>query len=228
MSHILIVDDEASLRETIQKTLHQGGHTTTLCCHGKEAVTAMGKTTFDLVILDISMPEMDGYDVCNWMMAHQIATPILMLSSKDSEMDKALGLNLGADDYVTKPFSPTELLARVKARLRKKIPLPAEIIQLGQARLDKFQQRFWIGEREINLSTTEFHILSLFLAQPGRVYTREVLLDSLNSHEVAVQPHAVDNHMYRLRLKLRAVPDADIEIQTVRQSGYRVVVKLMR
>lgn len=223
MSRILIVDDTADIRETIKQAL--SAYDIVECENGQQAIDKLQIESFDLVVLDVVMPEVDGYGVCNWMQSHGNATPILMLSSKDSDMDKAIGLNLGADDYLAKPFSPIELQARVKARLRKKEALhkPAQI-NLKSARLDQNQRRFWIGEEEINLSATEFEIMELFLAQPDRVFTRDFLLDYLKGRDFPCQPHAIDNHVYRLRLKLKPIPSNPIQLETVRAVGYRLTL----
>ena len=228
---ILIADDDDHIREVVRFALENAGFSTIQAADGRETIEQFMSKRPDLIILDIVMPEMDGTEVCRKIRAHS-ATPIIFLSSRDEEVDRIIGLELGGDDYVTKPFSPRELVARVKAVLRRgenlepatgandKKPDAQKILTSGDLLLDldRFEAR-WIGE-PIALTITEFGILRTLLSYPGKVFTRDELMDSAYNYENIVTDRTIDSHIRRIRRKFSAM-GAD-PIETVHGLGYRL------
>ncbi|MGO9119470.1 MAG: response regulator transcription factor [Desulfomonilaceae bacterium] len=228
---ILIADDDSHIREVVRFALENAGFSTIQAADGRETIEQFMSKRPDLVILDIVMPEMDGTEVCRKIRAHS-ATPIIFLSSRDEEVDRIIGLELGGDDYVTKPFSPRELVARVKAVLRRgenlepatganeKKPDTQKILTSGDLLLDldRFEAR-WIGE-PIALTITEFGILRTLLSYPGKVFTRDELMNSAYNYENIVTDRTIDSHIRRIRRKFSAM-GAD-PIETVHGLGYRL------
>src|SRR5262245_12084285 len=206
---ILVVDDDPKIREVIRFAVGREGFQVLEAGNGRDAVEMFRKTPADLIILDILMPEMDGTEVCKTI-RRTSSVPIIFLSSKDDEVDRILGLELGGDDYVTKPFSPRELVARVRAVLRRRVPAAATP-EAGAGRivhgrltldLDRFQAA-WDGQ-EIVLTVTEFGLLRTLLGYPGKVYTREELIDGGYAYDNVVSGRTIDSHVRRLRQKLAA------------------------
>jgi two-component system OmpR family response regulator len=230
-SQILIADDDSHIREVVRFALENAGFSTIQAADGRETIEQFMSERPDLVILDIVMPEMDGTEVCRQIRAHS-ATPIIFLSSRDEEVDRIIGLELGGDDYVTKPFSPRELVARVKAVLRRgKNREPAtgtnekrsdaqKLLTSGDLLLDldRFEAR-WVGE-PIALTITEFGILRTLLTYPGKVFTRDELMNSAYNYENIVTDRTIDSHIRRIRRKFSAM-GAD-PIETVHGLGYRL------
>jgi two-component system OmpR family response regulator len=226
-SPILIVDDDPKIREVVRYALDKEGFETLEAGNGAEALELFRKERPGLIILDILMPEMDGTEVCRSLRTES-RVPIIFLSSKDDEVDRILGLELGGDDYVTKPFSPRELVARVRAVLRR-MDVGARRETSGQAPkvlrhgklaldLDRFQVRW--GDREIVLTVTEFGLLRSLLEYPGKVYTREELMERAYAYDNVVSGRTIDSHIRRVRRKLAAA-GGDL-IETVHGLGYKI------
>lgn len=223
---ILIVDDDAHIREVIRYALSNAGYKTCEAGNGKECLRMFEEKTPDLIVLDILMPEMDGTDVCK-KIREKSKTPIIFLSSRDDEIDRIVGLELGGDDYVTKPFSPRELAARVKAVLRRGQQSISRSktdedkpLRCGNLVLD--QQRFlvfWV-DHEVILTATEFALVKTLLSNPGRVYTREDLMDRAYDHGTLVTDRTIDSHIRKIRSKFNNL--GGDPIQTVRGVGYKL------
>ena len=206
MATILVADDDAHIREVVRFALEKAGHRVVESADGRAAVVAFGAQPIDVVVLDIIMPEMDGLDVCREIRSHS-QVPILFLSSRDDELDRILGLEIGADDYVSKPFSPRELVARVKAILRRSVPGKKEgdeapPLQRGALCLDSQRHRCLWNESEVILTVTEFALLYSLMGTAGRAYTRDELVDRAWGHGYAITDRTVDSHIRRLRRKL--------------------------
>lgn len=225
MTRILVVDDDGHIREVIRFTLQHGGYQVVEAKNGAEAWTAFQAGGVDLLILDIIMPEADGLEVCRRIRAKS-RVPIIFVSSRDEELDRVLGLELGADDYLVKPFSPRELLARVKAvlrRLQQEPPAASEapaVRRKGQLEMDLHRHRCtWAGQ-EVVLTVTEFSLLLSLLSAPGRVFGRGELVERAYGHGHVITERTVDSHVRRIRQKLAAL-GAD-PIETVYGLGYRL------
>ncbi|UCF67878.1 MAG: response regulator transcription factor [Acidobacteriota bacterium] len=223
---ILIVDDDPQIREIVRFALQREGFLTAEAGDGVEALRAFDEHGPDLVILDILMPELDGSEVCRALRAHSRA-PIIFLSSKDEEIDRILGLEIGGDDYVTKPFSPRELVARVRAVLRRLEPRDDGAVKAsGKSlrhrglRLDLDRHRVFWNEQEIVLTVTEFGLLRTLLSYPGKVFSREELMEGAYAYDNIVTARTIDSHIRRIRRKLAAVGTAAIE--TVHGIGYKL------
>ncbi|MGB6068246.1 MAG: response regulator transcription factor [Desulfomonilaceae bacterium] len=228
---ILIADDDPHIREVVRFALEKAGYVTVQTSDGRETVQKFRSVHPALVILDILMPEMDGTEVCRQIRL-QSATPIIFLSSRDEEVDRIVGLELGGDDYVTKPFSPRELVARVKAVLRRvqnleavtgaagNMPGAKSILRHGHLELDldRFEAH-WNG-KSVVLTITEFGIIRTLLTYPGKVFTRDELISAAYSYDNIVTDRTVDSHVRRVRRKFAQV-GAD-PIETVHGLGYRL------
>jgi two-component system OmpR family response regulator len=226
MARILVADDDAHIREVLCFALGKAGFETLTAENGAEALACCLRQRFDAVVLDILMPEMDGTEVCR-RLRNQPSTaglPILFLSSKDDEIDRVLGLELGGDDYVTKPFSPREVVARVRALLRRASPAtaadPERHWRHHRLRLDGERYRAWWDEREIVLTLTEFGILRTLITRPGKVFRRDQLMDQAYELHRVVSDRTIDSHVRRVRAKLADV-GADV-IETAHGIGYRL------
>ncbi|TYO95885.1 two-component system alkaline phosphatase synthesis response regulator PhoP [Desulfallas thermosapovorans DSM 6562] len=231
LPRILVVDDEKNIVELIKFNLEREGFQVIAAYDGLEAVKEAQSKMPDLIILDVMLPRMDGLEVCR-KLNHNSATrniPIIMLSAKGDELDKILGLEIGADDYVTKPFSPRELVARVKARLRRVQSGPANNsreargARMVRGRLIIDQERFEVlvdGERQ-DLTPKEFELLRFIASEPGKVFSRDHLLEKIWGYDFAGDSRTVDVHIRHLRQKLEKYNGMDQYIETVRGVGYR-------
>ena len=218
---ILVVEDEAGLREGLIDLLQGDGHEVTAVIDGATAAATGIAESWDLVVLDLMLPRMNGMDVCRKLRGARPGMPILMLTARGSEDDKVRGLGEGADDYVTKPFSPRELLARVRALLRRASPEASEDpIEIAGLRLEPSTFRVYAGEHPLELSPTEFRLLHFFMRNPDRVLSRTRLLDNVWGDHVYIEERTVDVHIRRLRLAL-SPGGHDRLIETVRGGGYR-------
>jgi two-component system OmpR family response regulator len=220
---ILIADDDPHIREVVAFALRKGGFETREARDGREALAQFEAAKPDLVVLDILMPELNGSDVCRELRARS-AVPIIFLTSADDEIDRIVGLESGADDYVTKPFSPRELVARVRAVLRRtQAPAAPETgprLQHGKLALDRERfQAFWDG-REVALTKTEFGLLRALLGHPGKVFSRDELMTRAYDLDVNVTDRTIDSHVRRVRQKFAALGGQPIE--TVHGVGYRL------
>ncbi len=220
---ILVVDDDAPLREVVRYALAREGHRVLEAADGAQALAVCADQAVDLVVLDVSMPGLDGLETCRRLRA-TATTPIVFLSSRDDELDRVLGLELGGDDYLTKPFSTRELASRVKAVLRRTREAPPasddDVLHAGPVRLDPVGFRAWVGKDELTLTPTEFRLLLAFVRQPGRLWTREDLMARAYPDGRHVAQRTLDSHLRGVRAALReAGADA---IETVHGLGYRM------
>ena len=226
MATILVVDDEEPIQELLRFNLEKEGYAVCVAKDGQEALKHVENDQPDLLVLDLMLPGMDGLEVCRKLRSNQKfqQIPIIMLTAKGEEIDKVLGLELGADDYMTKPFSPRELLARIKARLRRlnsQEEVDAKIIIRGELRVDVTGFRVHVRGEETELTPKEFELLRVLVAHPGRVYSREELLERIWGYEYDGDTRTVDVHVRHLRLKVERDPSNPEYIETLRGIGYR-------
>ena len=221
---ILVVDDEPDALELVRFVLKQAGFEVSTAADGEEALKQARATLPDVILLDIMLPEVDGLEVCKTLRRDgaTAAIPIIMVTAKAAEIDRVLGLELGADDYVTKPFSPRELVLRIKAVLRRgKTPdAKGEHFQLGDLTIDVARHEVRFQRQQVELTATEFRLLTVLIQRRGRVQSREKLLQDVWEYDNLIDTRTVDTHVRRLRDKLGAAADC---IETVRGVGYRVV-----
>jgi two-component system, OmpR family, phosphate regulon response regulator PhoB len=219
---ILLVEDEAALVALLRYNLEREGFAVLEAPDGDEALLQAREQKPDLILLDWMLPLVSGIEVCRQLRRHPEtrAIPIIMLTARGEEGDKLRGLDSGADDYVTKPFSPSELIARIRAVLRRARPAPAdEVLRYGDVVMDLAAHRVRRNGRELHLGPTEFRLLRFFLENPGRVFTREQLLDRVWGRDIYVEPRTVDVHIRRLRKAINGPKERDL-IRTVRSAGY--------
>ena len=222
MSRILIVDDEPEIVRGLEDNLRFEGYQTSTAADGREALTVAAREAPDLILLDIMMPGLSGWDVCRELRSQGIDVPIIMLTARGEEGDRVRGLELGADDYITKPFSLRELLARVRAVLRRPGPRhKVEELAFGDARVRPRGRQAFRAGREVGLTRKEFELLVYLLEHRGEVVTRERLLDEVWGYERFPTTRTVDTHILRLRRKFEADPDRPAFILTVHGQGYK-------
>ncbi|MCU0668687.1 MAG: response regulator [Myxococcota bacterium] len=221
-ARILAVDDEPDLLELVRLSLSEAGFAVETAASGREALEKLQRTAPDLVVLDLMLPDMSGTEVCRWLRGRPELADllVLMLTAKSEEVDRVVGFELGADDYVTKPFSPRELVLRVRALLRRRAGAPAEghVLERELVRIDLDRHRCHVDGEEVILTAKEFQLLATLMRKPGRVLTRERLLDEIWGSDVTVTLRTIDTHLKRLREKLGKGGDL---IETVRGVGYR-------
>ncbi len=222
MKHILVVDDEPRIAEIARDYLERAGFKVAIAGNGADALAFARAKRPDLIVLDLGLPMMDGLDVTR-ALRKQSNVPIIMLTARVDESDKLIGLELGADDYVTKPFSPKELVARVRAVFRRidAAPERGDIIRAGDVTLDKRKLQVSVGTRSVDLTSTEFELLATLASQPGRVFTRAQLLDAIRGVEVDSFDRAIDAHVKNVRRKLEADPKRPRYVLTVHGVGYK-------
>ena len=226
----LIVEDDADLAQLVQINLRDIDCQSDVAATGPEGLRRAMEEPFDVIILDIMLPGLSGIEVCRRLRAQRLTTPILMLTAKAEELDKVLALDLGADDYLTKPFSVPELLARVKARLRRSAPNKepgfaggaAVCLTGGDLTLDLDRRTVSVAGRPIELTAKEFDLLALLLSHPGRVYTRTQLLDQVWGYSYAGYEHTVNSHINRLRMKIERDAANPAYVLTVWGVGYKL------
>ncbi len=226
MGTILIVEDERDIGDLVKYHLEKAGLSARVVGDGKQALDLIARDQPDLVVLDLMLPGLDGLEVCRRLRGSGATQgiPIIMLTARAEELDRILGLEMGADDYVPKPFSPRELVARVKAVLRRTAapPEPSEApVTVGDLRLDPGRHEVTKGGRAVPLSAMEFRLLEFFLRRRGRVYSRAQLLDQVWGQDRFVEPRTVDVHIRRLREKIEEDPRIPALILTVRGLGYK-------
>jgi DNA-binding response OmpR family regulator len=224
-STILLVDDEDAIQKLLTYPLERDGFRVLQARDGEEALARFASEEVDLVVLDIMLPRLDGLEVCRRMRA-QSSVPIIMLTARDDELDKVLGLELGADDYITKPFSIREFRSRVRALLRRAAaprhdPRQAETIESDGLRIDLAKRTVDVGGRHVQLTYVEFELLRILASSPGRVFTRQMLLEGLWGGAEYREPRTIDVHVRHLREKLERDPGEPELIFTVRGVGYR-------
>ncbi len=228
MTNILIIEDDEHIRMALEDDLRLEGFLVESAADGEKGLIEAKKNCYDLIILDLMLPQLNGMEVCRQLRQAKIATPIIMLTAKSQELDKILGLELGADDYVTKPFSPRELLARIKAILRRSRPADAEV---HVYRFDEFEIDFkkysaTQNGKPIALTALEFGLLRLFMNHPNEVLSRDFILNELWGEDVLVTNRTVDTHVANLRKKIEADPGNPKYIIGIRGVGYRWEFKL--
>lgn len=222
--HILVVDDEADLVELVTYNLNKEGFTVDSASDGEAALSKLRKGKYDLVVLDLMLPGIQGIELCRIFRndPNTAGLPVIMLTAKGEEVDKIVGLEMGADDYVTKPFSPRELVARVKAVLRrsKEKPVREKLLKIGELEIDKERYNVSIKGKPVKLSATEFKLLLYLAERKGKVFSREQLLDAIWRDEAFVEPRTVDVHIRRLRSHVEENPANPRYIRTMRGIGY--------
>ncbi len=232
-AHILVVDDDPHILDVICFALNKEGMRTLTAQNGREALRLVSENTLSLIVLDIGMPELDGLEVCK-QIRKASELPILFLSSRDEEVDRIIGLEIGGDDYVTKPFSPRELVARIKAILKRSLPdqstistqsnqetIDEKILQVGELTLDPSKHRVSWEAQEVELTSTEFLILKGLMAQPDRVFERAQIMDKAYGNNINVSDRTIDSHIRHIRSKLATV-GCDGMIKTVHGVGYKL------
>jgi two-component system OmpR family response regulator len=224
MAHSILVDDDPHIRDVVRFAFEKTGMAISIAQDGKEALKQFDRDVHDLVVLDIGMPEMDGLEVCR-QIRKTSDTPILFLSARDEEIDRILGLEIGGDDYVTKPFSPRELIARVNAILRRTRSLPApagaKSFAHGSLAVDSDARTVTFDNTPVSLTALEFSILRTLLARPGFVFTRELILDAAYAGNIHVADRTIDSHIRNIRAKL-ATAGCESAIETVHGVGFKL------
>lgn len=221
MATILIAEDEKNMQDIIAEYMKKGGHTCLTADDGIDALLLLKSTSADLLILDIMMPHLDGFSVCR--LAREMGNmPIILLTAKSSEDDKLLGYEYGADDYMTKPFSPKVLLAKVNALLRRSAPVPFDTLQAGKIAVQPASHKVHVDGQEIALTHKEYELLRFFMENPGQIFSREQLLNRIWGYEFEGTTRTVDAHIKNLRQKLGSEGK---HIVTLIRSGYKFEVQ---
>lgn len=225
MRHLLVVDDAPGVVKGLKLSLEQEGYLVSTATNGREALAKINAGTFDAILLDLMLPEVDGLTVCREVRKWS-AVPIIMLTAKSDDLDKILGLEIGADDYVTKPFNTKEVVARIRALFRRiealQHPGPSERIAVGDLVIHVPQRRAELADHTLDLTSREFDLLLTMASHPGVVYTRQQLLDLVWGYEYEGDERTVDVHMRRLREKLEPEPGNPRYLKTMRGAGYFV------
>lgn len=221
MEKILIIEDEESILMALTDDLGLEGYEIETATDGLKGLEIAKEKGYDLIILDIMLPKMDGFELCRQLRQAGVRTPILMLTAKSQEIDKVLGLELGADDYVTKPFSPRELRARIKAVLRRDEEEGPEVYRFHDCEVDFDRGELRRGGKPVEATPLEFKLLSAFIRRRGKVLSRDQLIEAAWGRGIFVTERAVDYHVLNLRRKIEPVPGAPRFLQSVRGMGYR-------
>ncbi len=221
METVLIVEDDPSMLTGLKDNFAYKGYKVLTAADGEKGLDAALNAKPDLIILDLMLPKINGYEICRLIRQEGLDMPIIMLTAKGEESDVVLGLNLGADDYVTKPFSINELLARSAAFLRRIRKEVADVVEFGGLRLDRAARRLTRDGNEIELSPKEFNLLAYFVEKTGRALTRDEILNAVWGYDCIVTSRSVDRFVTTLRNKIEPDPAHPIFIHTVRQVGYR-------
>jgi len=224
---IVLIEDEKDIVELVRYNLRKEGYELESFGRGREGLEHLRRHGADLVVLDVLLPDLDGFEICRKLRSEERlrATPVIFLTAKGEEFDRVLGLELGADDYVVKPFSPRELAARIKAVLRRKEPPTEKVerIQLADFSMDTGTLEVTVRGQKAELSALEFKLLHFLASHPQHVFSRERLLDEVWGRDRFVTPRTVDVHVRRVREKIEVQPDRPRYLQTVRGAGYRFV-----
>jgi two-component system, OmpR family, response regulator len=218
---VLVIDDEPKLSALVARALREEGHAADVAAEGNEALWMAQAAPYDAIVLDVMLPGIDGFEILRRLRANQVWTPVLMLTARDAITDRVGGLDAGADDYLTKPFSFDELLARIRAIVRRGPVERPTVIEVGDLRLDPAGRRAWRGTSELTLTAREFAILELFMRRPGQVLTRLQLLDGAWDMAFESRSNIVDVYIRYLREKVDR-PFGLSSIETVRGVGYRL------
>ncbi|MGE5674531.1 MAG: response regulator [Mycobacterium leprae] len=224
---ILVVDDEESIVQLISYNLRKAGYEVLACGNGEEALRLARTSTPDLVVLDLMLPGMDGLDVCK-ALRRESDLPVLMLTARGEEIDRVVGFEIGADDYVTKPFSPRELVGRIKAILRRthreeENDTAGDTRRFGELAINFVTYEVSRDGRRIDLTPTEYQILKLLVQNPGRVFSRDELVDRIMGQDFFGDVRTIDVHIRHLRAKIEPVPSAPQYVETVRGAGYKFI-----
>jgi two-component system, OmpR family, alkaline phosphatase synthesis response regulator PhoP len=223
---ILVVDDDKQIARLVQSYLDQSGYTVSTAFDGEDAMRIIRRDRPDLIVLDLMLPKHDGYEITKWLRADQTlaATPILMLTARIEDGDKILGLELGADDYLTKPFNPREVVARVRAILRRATasPVAARVLQIRGLQLDVDRHAVAVEGRAIETTPTEFAILRVLMENPNHAFTRGELIEKALGYSYEGMERTLDSHIKNLRKKIEADSSAPFYIETVFGIGYRI------
>jgi len=219
----LIVEDEVKMAALIRRGLLEDGHAADVAPTGEHALAVAAATEYDAIILDVMLPGIDGFEVCRRLRRGSIWAPVLMLTARDSVQDRVAGLDTGADDYLTKPFSFAELLARLRALVRRGPGERPAVIEVGSLRLDPATHQVWRGQKEVHLSPKEFALLEIFMRRPGVVLSRFDLLEHAWDYAYENRSNVVDVYVRYLRDKIDR-PFAEVSLETVRGVGYRLRV----
>lgn len=222
MKTVLIVDDEPKIVQLTRDYLETAGFNVLTAANGQEALQIQDSSSPDMIVLDLGLPDQDGLDICRAIRRNS-EVPIIMLTARGEESDKLIGLELGADDYITKPFSPKELIARIRAVLRRmeRSELSPEVIRVKDINLDLAKMRITVGDKNIELTPTEFHILETLASQPGRIFTRAQLLDVVHGVAIESYERAIDAHIKNIRRKIEPDVREPTYILTVYGVGYK-------
>jgi DNA-binding response OmpR family regulator len=221
MARILVVEDEPDIALGLQLDLRDEGHEVEVSGNGADASRRAREPGWDLILLDVMLPQKDGFEVCRELRRARIRTPVLMLTARAQEAEKVMGLDMGADDYVTKPFSPRELRARVRALLRRVTPEEDPVQRFGDCTVDFSRAELRRAGTPVDLTALELKMVQTFLRHRGRVLTREHIVDEVWGRDVFVTDRVVDTHVVKLRRKIEADPAAPRHIVSVRGMGYR-------
>ena len=222
---VLVVDDESELRELVRRSLAREGHRVVAVPDGRSAIDRASTASFDIVLLDVALAEgPDGFEVCRTLRGRGNLVPVIMLTALDSEADAVTGLESGADDYVTKPFGLAELRSRIRAVLRRARTRASEleVAEVGSIKLDRSRREVSVDGRPVHLTFSEFELLSALISEPGRLFTRQELLQAIWGDSAFRDPRGIDVHVRHLREKLERRPDNPQLILTVRGAGYRL------
>jgi DNA-binding response OmpR family regulator len=226
MKKILVIEDEEELARLIELHLSDQGHQVSLASDGRRGLQLANSGAFDLIVLDLMLPQVDGIEICQQVRRQPGYTPILMVTARSSELDRVLGLEVGADDYLTKPFSIRELVARVKAIFRRVEAMAAKPpiggpLTIGELEIDSDRRNVRLGTQDLHLTAKEFDLLLHFARHPGRVYSRAELLDQVWGYGQGGYEHTVNSHINRLRAKIEQDPTQPSYILTVWGIGYK-------
>jgi two-component system OmpR family response regulator len=219
--HILVVEDEVKLSDLLAQGLREEGHVADVALNARQALGKARSSEYDAVVLDVMLPDLDGFDTCRRLRQEGLLSPVLMLTARDDVRARVAGLDSGADDYMTKPFSFTELLARLRALARRGRLERSVVVEVGELRLDPAKRRVWRGGREISLSAQEFGLLEAFMRRPDRVLSRSQLLDYAWDIDADSNSNVVDVYVGYLRRKIDE-PFGRSLLETVRGVGYRL------
>ncbi|MBI4909593.1 MAG: response regulator transcription factor [Acidobacteria bacterium] len=221
MPRILIVEDEPDVAFGLTEDLTRHGYETEVAGDGEQGVQQGCSGRFDLILLDVMLPRIDGFEVCRELRRRRINVPIILLTAKTHESEKVLGLELGADDYITKPFSLRELRARIKARLRQPAAEQPNVVRFGDCVLDFSRAELSRNQKPMELTPTEYRLLKVFVENQGRVLTRQQLIDSVWDRGTFITDRVVDTHVWSLRKKIEDNPSEPRCLHAVRGIGYR-------
>ena len=225
MHRILVVEDDPAIGCALEDDLRLEGYGVELVTDGESALARARADRFDLILLDVMLPKKDGFDVCRELRLARIDTAIILLTARAADTEKVLGLDLGADDYITKPYSPKELRARIRARLRRSSVAEASVTRFGDCELDQERGELRRAGRLVSMTPLELKLLGIFTRKSGRVLSRRTLIDEAWGHDTAITERVVDNQIAHLRQKIEPQPATPTFLKSVRGLGYRFDLK---